>query len=230
MSSPSKSASRKKLIAISLVVLVVVVGGGGYYLYQNSLQPNTQVADVSITSPIKLPEAEIVVNQVGVANTGSFGYTASQSGFYELTFRNPFSISFPSSSSKSVSVTYSAAGKSYTESLEVPVLASRTITVKLAPSQNVSGSFTVSGGSNNDIDFSIVAQTGTQILGFSFTLVNTGTANGFAVVSLQADGKAVWSNRYFVQANQPVRDSGTASVPDLDTHEFKMVVTQQEKA
>src|SRR5712692_4557681 len=56
----------------------------------------------------------------------------------------------------------------------------------------------ISGGSGNDTDFYIAADTCTQTVNFSFTLVNSGSANGYATVQIQIDGQTNWTNRYFV--------------------------------
>jgi len=194
-------------------------------LYQNSLQPNIQVTAVDI-STIKNPNDSVVVNLGRVYDSGKFSYTAEQAGTYVLVFTNIYNILMPYS--KRVSVTYSVDGKSYTQSFEIREYFA--IPLKLTKGQSTSGSFTVRGGFNNDVDFYIEAHTGTQSLTFSFTLVNSGVANGFAVVVLQADGKEIWSNRYFVQAGQQVDVSGKAILPDLDEHDLKIEVAQQQKA
>jgi len=49
--------------------------------------------------------------------------------------------------------------------------------------------FTISGGSGNDTDFYIAADTCTQTVNFSFTLVNSESANGYATVQIELDGQ-----------------------------------------
>jgi len=215
-----------KLVIIVVCVFAVVGIVVGYYIYQNSLQPNIQVTDIDIGQALKNPQTAVVLNLGRVSNSGTFSYTTTLSGSYTLVFSNSFSII----SSKSVSVMYSAAGKSDTQSLVIPPGTYRTITVNLATNQVISGSFTASGGSGNDVDFYIESKTGTQSFTLNFTLVNSGTANGFADVILQADGKEVWSNRYFVQAGQQIRQSERISLPDLDEHILRVMVLQQQKA
>jgi hypothetical protein len=100
----------------------------------------------------------------------------------------------------------------------------------LVHGQTLSGSFQVSGGGGNDINFYIQGETCTESISFSFTLVNSGTANGYSTVNLQSDGNQAWSNRYFVQQGQQVTENGAATLSDCNSHTFTVVVTQQQKA
>lgn len=116
-----------------------------------------------------------------VSGSGSFSYTASVGGLAYLVFDNSFSTF----SSKSVSAEYSVAGVQSSQSFTVGAGDVNTIGVSLNGGQTVSGTFTASGGSGNDVDFSITLSTCSQTIPFTANLVDSGGANGYAVVSLQ---------------------------------------------
>jgi hypothetical protein len=173
--------SNLTLIAVVAVVVIVAVAGIGYYLYQGSLQPNIQVVNTQFGSAQYNPQASTVQSQGRVSSSGSFSYTATVSGVAELVFSNSFSTF----TSKQVSVQYSAAGSPNSQSFTVGAGTASTVQVSLYAGQTVSGSFQASGGSGNDVDFSIVLYTCSQTVPSSAYLVNSGSANGYAVVSLQ---------------------------------------------
>ena len=161
-----------------------------------------------------------------VSYSRSFNYTAVADGSYELIFDNSFSTF----SSKNVAISYSVAGAPTTTSLSVPAGSSNQITVQLKVGQRLSGSFSASGGSGNDVNFEIVGQTCSESIAFSFDLANSGTASGSATVAFQADGQQLWTNNDLVAAGQQVPASGTATLPNCASHNFGIVVTQQQKA
>jgi hypothetical protein len=220
------------MYAAVVLVLIVGAGAGGYLYYQNyqknyqnSLQPNVQVTNPIISKPIQTPNDATVVSLGRVSYSGSFNYSAVKDGSYELIFDNSFSTF----SSKNVAITYDAAGALTSSSLTVPAGNSQQITVQLKAGQRLSGSFTTSGGSGNDVNFEIVGQTCSESIAFSFDLANTGTASGSTTAAFQADGQQLWSNKDLVAAGQQVPASGTATLPNCADHSFGIVVIQQQK-
>ena len=174
-----------------VLTFVIAIGAIGIYLfYEVSLQPNIQVTSIEITPPIKETIKKNVIDLGRVSRSSSFNYNADKTGIYTMVFSNTFSTF----SSKSVSVTYSADERSDTQSFKVPPGTIRSIPFALSSGQKIEGSFTVSGGSGNDVNFLIERETGTQNLSFSFKLVNSGSADGYADVNIQAYSKTVWSN------------------------------------
>jgi len=130
-------------------------------------------------------------------------------------------------SKKVVNVKYTAAGHSDSQYFEIPAGTYRSITVSLAVGQSVEGSLLISGGLGNDVDFYIKTQTCSQRVTLSCKLVNARNVNGFAIVSLQSDGKEVWSNKYYVEANKSVPVYEHIDLPDCGDHTFGIVIAQQ---
>jgi hypothetical protein len=185
-----------------------------------------QVTTISIAQPLQNPASDNVVNLGRVTSSGSISYAATLDGSYVLTFDNRFS-DVP----KSVAVTYSVAGgPSNAMSFTVPDGGSQTITVHLSAGQSITGSFTVAGGPNNEIEFRIIANTCTEAVSFSFSVVNAGSANGFATVAFQVDGQMAWSNKYFAQTSQQLPASGTLSLDNCASHNFNIAMVSQQKA
>jgi flagellar basal body-associated protein FliL len=179
--SPTPRKSNLTLVIVLVIIVIVAASGIGYYLYQGSLQPNIQVVNLQFGSAQTNPQTSTVQDQGRVSGSGSFSYTASVGGLAYLEFDNSFSTF----SSKSVSVEYSVAGVQSSQSFTIGAGSANTIGVSLNGGQTVSGTFTASGGSGNDVDFSIVLTTCSQTIPFTANLVNSGGANGYAVISLQ---------------------------------------------
>lgn len=133
----------------------MLVGVGGYFGYQALQQPNIQLTALNIGQPAQTPLTQQVQNQGRVSGTASFSYTASLKGSYYLTFDNSFSIL----SSKYVSINYSVAGKGYSTAVSLSAGETKDVLVGLGIDGQVSGSFSASGGSGNDVNFYIVGQT-----------------------------------------------------------------------
>lgn len=211
-----------------MIILAVVVSGGigGTLIYQAAQQPNIQATSINVPQSTTYPRSSTVVNNGVVSNSGSFDYTATLPGGYAVTFDNGFSTF----SSKSVSVSYNVAGTSYTKSLVVSAGTSESLSFTMSTGERLYGTFTVSGGSGNDVDFYIVAQTCTQTVSFSFTLVNSGSANGYASVQFHSDGTALWTNRYYVAQGQQIPESGSVSLSDCSAHSYQIVVSQTQKS
>jgi hypothetical protein len=215
------------LAVIIVIVVVVILGGGigGTVIYQASQQPNIQATTINIPQATTSPQSSTVVNGGRVANSGTFDYTVTLPGAYAIAFDNSFSTF----SSKSVSVSYTAAGTSGSKTLTVSAGNVETVSFTLSKGDRLYGSFSVAGGSGSDIDFYITAQTCTQTLNFSFTLVNSGSANGYATVRFQSDGTSIWSNHYYIAQGQQLPESGSVVLPDCSGHSYNIVVSQTQK-
>ncbi len=228
-SAPSQS---KKLFAglgvgaiVIIVLVVAVIGGiGGTVIYQAAQLPNIQATEISVPQATSDPRSSTVVNDGRVVTSDAFDYTTTLPGTYALVFDNGFSVF----TSKSVSVTYTVGGTSNTKSFVVNAGNFEKISFTLQTGDRVSGSFSVSGGSN-DVDFYITAQTCTQTVNFSFTLVNSGSANGYATVQFQVDGQVYWHNRYFVAQGQHLPESGSLVLSDCAGHAYNVVVAEVQK-
>lgn len=253
---PKSGRSNLIRLIVVVVVFIVVVAGISYLLYQRSLQPNIQAVNLQFGSAQTNPQTSTVQDQGRVSGSGSFSYTATSSGVAYLVFSNSFSFT----SAKQVSTQYSAAGSPNSLSFTIAAGSLNTIQVPLYSGQPVSGTFTASGGSGNDVDFSILLYTCSQTIPFSATLVNSGQASGYAVVSLQIQSSSsggnnigpspysttttfglpgtgplvqngtVFSNKYYVQQGQQTPISGTASISDCGSHTISAVISQQQKA
>jgi hypothetical protein len=231
---PPKSRHNRTLVIVEVIVIVVVAVGVGYYFYQGSLQPNIQVVNLQFGTPQQSPQTSTVQDQGRISSGGSFSYTAPSSGVAYLVFDNSFSII----STKQVSEQYSVIGGSQnSQSFSVPPGTSHTVQVPIYGGQSISGTFTTSGGSGNDVDFSIQLYTCSQTVPFTATLVNSGSANGYAVVSLQIRSSSgagplvqngtVFSNNYYVPQGRQVPISGTATIMDCGSHTLNAVVSQR---
>jgi len=210
-----------------VIVVVAILGGGigGTVVYQAAQQPNIQATSINIPQAITNPQYSIPVNDHIVANSGTFDYTTTLPGTYVLTFDNSFSTF----SSKSVSVSYTAAGISATKSFVVSGGNTEELSFTLSNGDRLYGSFSVSGGSGNDIAFYITAQTCTQTVSFSFYLVNSGSANGYATVHFQSDGTSIWSNRYYVGQGQQLPENGSVVLSDCSAHTYNILISQTQK-
>jgi hypothetical protein len=214
------------MVAVIIAIVIILAGVGGYYAYTNSQQPNIQATNIQIAQPQQSPQSSVVVDQGQVPNGASFNYITDLPGSYVMVFDNSFSIL----SSKSVSLSFSTGGSVNQQSFQVPAGQTKSVSVALLHGQLLNGSFQVSGGSGNDIDFYIQGNTCSQTVSFTFTLVNVGNANGLASVGFQSDGSQPWANRYFVAQGQQSAESGSAIIQDCNSHVYSVVVAQQQKA
>jgi hypothetical protein len=224
VSTPAKTSHLMRYLAL-LVVVVVVVGVVGYYAYENSFQPNIQATDIQPGTPTTYPQTTIAQSESLVSVSGSFSYTATANGAAYLVFDNSFSFI----SSKSVTVSYTIAGQgSSSQSFNVPAGSAYTLQIPLNEGQSVSGTFSVSGGSGNDVNFEIEQYTCSQSVPFSLVLVNSGNSNGYATLVLQTEsGVQVFTNVYYVMAGQQLPVSGSAAIADCATHTLSPTISVQ---
>jgi len=217
-----QKVSNWRQYAVVIVVVLVVVGVEGYYAYQGSFQPNIQATNIQVGPSYSNPQTTTVQDKGIVSSSGSFSHTATANGSAYMVFGNGFSFV----AAKQVTVSYTAAGQSGSNSFTVTAGQSYTLQIPLSSGQSVSGTFTVTGGSGNDIAFSIEQYTCSQSFPFSLVLVNSGNANGYATVVIQTEGGThVYSNRYFVTQGQQEPVSGTATIQDCASHTLSAVVT-----
>jgi hypothetical protein len=212
---------------VVIILVVVILGGiGGTVVYQAAQQPNIHVTAINIPQGTTNPQSSTVADNGRVANSGTFDYTTTLPGTYAITFDNSFSTF----SSKSVSVSYTAAGASGSKSFVVGAGNVETVSFTLSTGDRLYGSFSVSGGSGNDINFYITAQTCTQTVNFSFTLVNSGSANGYATVEFQSDGTVLWTNHYYVAQGQQLPERGNVGLSDCSGHNYNILISQTQKS
>jgi hypothetical protein len=213
-------------ILIAIVIIGIIGTVSGYYLYQNSLQPNIQVTAVNIT-PITDPSSSTVLDQGRVYTISSFSYTAILQGTYYLIFDNDFSWI----TAKSIDLTFFRAFPvdAYNSTFIISAGNFWYETIYLSEGQQVFGSFSISGGSGNDIDFRIQANTCTEGVTFACTLVNAGSSDGFATVVFTVDGSSVWSNQYFLLKGSSLPISGSITINNCESHAFNIIVQNQYK-
>lgn len=208
-----------------LAVLLVAGAASAYYILDVAPQPNLQLTAIQSAPPVKNPQSQQVQSQGRISGAGTFSYTPSLKGTYQLTFDNSFSLF----SSKQVAVSYTVTGKQYNTGVSLSAGQTKEISTNLDSGQQVSGSFSTSGGSGNDVNFYIVGNTCSEQLSFSFIIVNSGPVSGYATVAYNSDGTQLWTNKYFVPAGQQVPVSGSASLSDCDNHTFASVITLAQK-
>jgi hypothetical protein len=210
-------------VAVIVVIIVLVVAAAGYAFYYYSNQPNIQATQINISSD-KFPQTSLAVNY-GQVTSGQFSFTANVNGVYGLVLDNGISFF----ASKQVSVDYTASGKSASQSFQLSPGQKGFVNVTLTNGQQFSGSYTISGGSGNDLQVYIQANTCTELVSYNFVLVNSGPVSGYATVGLQVDQQTTPSNKYFVTPNQQLRESGSATLPDCNPHSMQVVVLSQQK-
>jgi hypothetical protein len=223
---------------LMVIGVIILVGGTGYYLYQqsvedtrikyqNSLQPNIQSTQNSITTPDPIPNLVSQVSQSRVSASGSFDFKATYRAYFYLYFDNSFSMF----SSKTVHLTYTTTSPVTNDDVTFDVSAGNYhyIRVLLDVGQQLSGSFSITGGSGNDVNFWINYYTFTQQPSFRSVLVNAGTSDGFANVAFTVDGVSVWSNKFFLAKGTSLPISGNVTLNDGNKHTFDIVVVNQYK-
>jgi len=225
---PQPRPKSRKLVPtiIAVIIVAVVVIITGYFVYQNSLQPNIQVTDVHSVRYTH-PTTTTWLDLGRVRNDGHFNdMSVDLGGDYVLVFDNSFSLF----SDKYISLQYTTHWPDYqSRSFYVTAGQTKNLTVHVNEGQQLGGDFTVSGGSGNDINFHILANTCSETVLFTCTLVNSGNADGYAEVVFAADGTAVWSNKYYVRQNTSLPINGSITINDCDDHTFNIVIQRQYK-
>lgn len=221
----ARPESPKKYIAIGigLAVAAIAVYLALPFVHQNTLQPNYQITDLLFSEPRQDTTQITDLQQARVANSSSFNYVAERSGDYSLVFSNTFSLV----SDKQVSLSYSIDGDRTARTITVPAPSKVSIPIKTQSGQTIEGSFTISGGSGNDVDFFIMHKECSQTIISSFNLVNAGKGNGTAFVTMKADGQTIASNQYYLTSNQQVTKTMKATIADCDSHSYTMMVEKQ---
>jgi len=217
----SKGAKRAISIGSSAAAGIIIA----IILYSLTILPNISVSDITVSS-IPHEEFVTVLDYDRVSNYRSFYYDPEVTGTYNLVFSNDFSFI----STKYVETKYSDKGKFYTQSFQVPPGTHKIIPVYASSGQVISGDFSVSGGSGNDVDFYIGTVTCSQTVTFSFSLINTGPVDGRTEITLESDGQPIWSNNYFIEKNTQVRKDGRVTINDCYEHEYFVAINKIERA
>lgn len=214
----------KMRFLIAVVLTIIVAVAAGYAVLYYSQEPNIQTTQVQI-NPYDDSQSSVVANY-GTVHSGPFNYTATQPGSYAVVFSNSLSIF----SSKQVSVAFTVAGQAGSQSFQLSPGQERSINASLQTGQQFSGTFTISGGSGNDLDLYVQQNTCNEIVSYAFTLVNGGVANGFATVGIQSGGQVFQLNKYYVTAGQQLPENGQVTLPGCNNQPLSIVVIQQDKA
>ena len=204
-------ARSRSLIGILLALIVLA----GFFLLQGSFQPDIKISNKEINLIDRVLESETLIGRERFYDGGAFSLLAGQTGTYFLVFSD-LDVYPPLTSAKEISVNYTIDGDFHSDKLEVVGGSYRSLGVNATKGQTISGDFVVTGThTNGEIDLTIRAVRCTQTLSFSFTAVNSGLANGFAVVQLLVDGESVWVNQYHIDAGREMQDSGMISISDF---------------
>jgi hypothetical protein len=209
--------------AVAVVVMVAVGGVAANSLLQ---QPNIEVSNVNIGKASTDPQSSTPVSERRVNDSASFSFAASATGTYVMNFDNTFDDCMD----KSIALSYSINGQSTSQTFGVQAsYFPSTVSASLNKGDALSGQFTVVGGTNNDVNFSITGSTCTANVPFSFVLVNRGLTGAYATVEIQADGQTSWSNSYYVSGGQQSPESASLALPTCGTPQFTVVVVLQQE-
>jgi hypothetical protein len=212
-----------------LLIIAVSAGmvGWGYGILQSALRPNIQVINVTV-SPATNPMTTTWLDMGRVSNMGSFNYPSgvNMTGEYDLVFNN----SIPDFESTFVNLTYTTHWPDYLwTSFTLLPYETKTVPVHVNAGQQLGGDFWITGGSGNGLYFRILAHTCTENVSFTFSLINTGSSDGFADVVFTIDNASAWSNKYFVPQGSTLPINGSVIINDCDEHTFNIVVQRQYK-
>lgn len=218
--------SGHRVIPVVVVVgFVVLAGIGLVYWSQPAQQPRIQAVEVNIAPPVANPRAWTVL-AANVSGHGAFSHIAKLPGSYSMVFNNSISPFSP----KTVTLNWTDPnGVSRPQTFTVDPGGLYNLTVQMKLNQAISGNFSVSGNPGNEIGFSLTARACTDHVSFSFSLVNGG-ASGYARVQLLVDGRALWTNRYFVAQGGQVPGSGYVTLLDCNPHNTSIEIASQERA
>lgn len=208
---------------VAIILLVVLFSG-----MRNTptpRQPNVQATDVNIIQNIERSPQETVYDDPRVSSL-TFQFVATQSGTYFFNFDNSFSVG---PSPTKVSLLLSLGDKVVNETIYMCPGCMNGIGDDVSADQVIVTRFNVTGGSPNALHFSITVQSCSHTIGFNFTLVNTGTANGNATVNIQSGATSYWQHSYLVAQGQHLAESGSSNIPDCAAHNYNLTVTSLAK-
>jgi hypothetical protein len=204
------------------VLLALIIISTAAVSYSVLYRPNIQIAGVEIPKPTISHTHNLLYDFLALGSF-TFYYPANESTTLNLHFSNDQGYMI----TKSVAFTYSIDDQAKVISFSLPPYAGTHYSIDLLAGQVLHGNLSVSGSLINDIFFSLTTTTYTQSISFSFTLVNSGYSNGFAVVEFRSDGMSVWSNRYYLEAGGSKVETGTVTIPDKEDHTFMLIVVEQ---
>jgi hypothetical protein len=165
-------------------------------------------------------------SEVPVYDMGSFNFVpVEKTGEYVLVFSNPDDEGY-----RFINLTYTTRWPDYTwMTFTLGGGDSRTVQVHVNSGQQLGGDFWVMGETGTDVDFGVVGYTCSEGVPFSFLLTNRGNADGYAEVAFVVDGRAAWTNKYFVPAGGSVPVSGNVTIENCAAHNFDIVIERQYK-
>jgi hypothetical protein len=204
------------------VLLALIIISTAAVSYSVLYRPNIQKVGVEIPKPTISHTHNLLYDFLALGSF-TFYYPANESTTLNLHFSNDQGYMI----TKSVTFTYSIDDQAKVISFSLPPYAGTHYSIDLLAGQVLHGNLSVSGSLINDIFFSLTTTTCTQSISFSFTLVNSGYSNGFAVVEFRSDGMSVWSNRYYLEAGGSKVETGTVTIPDKEDHTFMLIVVEQ---
>jgi hypothetical protein len=215
---------KKWVLSVLLVLIILIIATILYSVfYREPLIPNFQVADVSISKPMITSGSNLIFHG-HILDSLSFSYAASEAVNCRLDFSNNGASLEP----KSVTLEYYTVNDTAkVDTFNVAPFASNSRSFDLLSGQSLSGYFEISSAAVNDLWVAFTYTNYTQSVDFSFNLVNSGSADGFAVVELRSDGASVWSNRYTLVAGGNRVETGTVTIHDKGEHSFVLTVIEQ---
>jgi hypothetical protein len=215
--------TRVLIVLIALAIIFTVMVSFTLFLRTNTLAPNFQVTDVSISKPMITSGSNLIFHG-HILDSLSFSYTASESVNCRLDFSNNGASLEP----KSVTLEYYTVNDTAkVDTFNVAPFASNSRSFDLLTGQSFSGYFEISGAAVNDLWVAFTYTNYTQSVDFSFNLVNSGSADGFADVELLSDGVSNWSNRYTLVAGGNHMETGTVTIHDKEEHTFMIIIIEQ---
>jgi len=230
----STKSSRRGLLIVVVVIIILIASIGGYSFYQFSLQPDIHATNLKYVVLETTPKTQVMFDDI-IIESHTFSYEATQSCTCKLVFDWHSEYFWLSGDSRLVELRYMVAGQSHNLSLKIPLNEQRFVSVELLKGDVISGSFSVIAPFWNepaDVKFRIIVETCSQTVRFEFTLVNSGTADGYATIITRLDDAedTIWSNKYYIPKRQKLTESVTVSIPDCLEHKYSSRVESQTKA
>ena len=208
----------KRVLTVFVALIIVGIAAVSYSVLYRL---NIQIVGVEIPKPT-INHTHYLLYDFLALGSFTFYYPANESTTLNLRFSNDQGYMM----TKSVAFTYSIDDQAKVVSFSLPPYASTHYSIDLLAGQVLHGYLSVSDSLVNDIFFSLTTTTYTQSISYSFTLVNSGYSNGFAVVELRSDGHSVWTGKYYLNAGETSINNKTVTLPGRETHNFELVVAQ----